>query len=178
MNIALLVSSLFEPMLVLCVAAALASWQAVLEGRMLTGYTLYIFAFGVTIALVRLLLARQVKTNWDISDRKKRIMPLLILSAIFAGNLFVVSFFGNRELLAFHALWFVWIVGFLLITLRWKISGHLSVLTLAAMYWWPLFFTLPVVGWSRISLKRHSMREVIGGVLYSFALYETWVRIF
>lgn len=178
MTIALFVSSFFEPMLVLCFAAIAAGWQNGLRETSLMWYSVYIVIFSLGIAGVRFLLSRRAKTNWDFSDRKKRVMPLLIFTAIFAGNLWFISRFGSRELLSFHALWFVWIVGFSLITLKRKISGHLSVLTLAAMHWWPLMFVVPLVGWSRVTLKRHTLKEVIGGALYSLILYEAWIRIF
>lgn len=177
-SFALFISTLFEPMLVLCFVALVAGWQHGLRETSLAWYSVYFVIFSFVIAGVRFLLSRRAKTNWDISDRKKRVMPLLILTAIFAGNLWFISRFVSRELLSFHALWFVWIVGFSLLTLKWKISGHLSVLTLAAMYWWPLLIAVPLVSWSRVTLKRHTLVEVIGGIMYSLVLYEAWLRIF
>lgn len=177
-SLPLFISTLFEPMLVLCFVMLAAGWQYGLRETSLMWYSVYIVLFSLSIAGTRLFLARRAKTNWDISDRKKRVIPLLVLTALFAGNLWFISRFGNRELLSLHTVWFFWIIGFFLITLQYKISGHISVLTLAAMRWWPLIFFVPLVGWSRVTLKRHTLKEVMGGALYSLILYEAWIRFF
>ncbi len=53
----------------------------------------------------------------------------------------------------------------------WKISGHSmtyatfsTVLTLTDIIFAPLFLLLPLVMWSRLKLKRHSLKQVLAGV--------------
>ncbi len=162
-------------MLVLFGIVLFAGWKSGLSAFSLWWYAAYLVGFVVIIAFVRAIMAHRMKTNWDISDRKKRIIPLLILACIFAVNSFAVSMFGSIQLVVFHLIWFIWLIGLLLITLKMKISGHMSVLTLACgilLRWYgtqvlPIFLLIPVLGWSRIVLKRHTLSEVIGGFLYS-----------
>jgi len=69
----------------------------------------------------------------------------------------------------------VWFIGDIAITSKIKISGHIQILVLTIGYmiaWYgaamiPLLVLIPFVGWSRLVLKRHTLVEVIGGVLYS-----------
>ncbi len=59
------------------------------------------------------------------------------------------------------------------ITLFWKISFHGAVISAAATttvmvagtYAWPVILLVPLVGWARIHLKRHTTRQVIYGSL-------------
>lgn len=165
-------------MLVLFFVMLIAGWQSGLRGAFLIGYDAYLCGFVVVIGLVRAVMARHTRTNWDISDHKKRLLPLLVLMVIFGVNLIVVnSLFQNAGLLNIHILWFIWIIGFYLLTLKTKISGHISVLTLAngLIVWWfgptllPVLVSIPLVAWSRLVLKRHTIIEVVGGFLYSLA---------
>ncbi|KKT34555.1 MAG: hypothetical protein UW22_C0071G0001 [Candidatus Gottesmanbacteria bacterium GW2011_GWB1_44_11c] len=69
--------------------------------------------------------------------------------------------------------------GFFLITLKFKISGHMWTATLLIcmfVYWYgwimvPLFLMIPLIAWSRLMLKRHTVGEVIGGVVYSIMVF-------
>lgn len=62
-----------------------------------------------------------------------------------------------------------------IITLFWKISFHTAVATsvlsaiviLGGLRFWPLFLLLPMIAWSRIVLRKHSVMQVIGGSLLS-----------
>ncbi len=167
-------------MIVLFLVMLIAGWQSGLRGAFLIGYDAYLCGFVVIIGLVRAVMARRARTNWDISDHKKRLLPLLVLTVIFGVNLVITnSIFHNTGLLNMHRLWFIWIIGFYLITLKTKISGHISVLTLASgqIIWWfgpaltPVLVSIPLVAWSRVVLKRHTLVEVIGGFLYSLIFF-------
>jgi len=66
------------------------------------------------------------------------------------------------------------LVGILsLVTLFWKISFHGATISAAATatvmvtgsYAWPVVLLIPLVGWSRIRLQRHTPRQVIYGSL-------------
>lgn len=67
---------------------------------------------------------------------------------------------------------------FLIINLRWKISGHsmgiaVPTAVLAFVYGpWGLLFglLLPPVMWSRVYLKRHTVAQVLAGALVGFVL--------
>ena len=69
----------------------------------------------------------------------------------------------------------LWFLGFYLITLFWKISGHSGVATLGAFFviqlfglaWWPVFLAIPLVSWARVVRRDHTVGQVIAGVGYS-----------
>lgn len=86
------------------------------------------------------------------------------------------------QLLLFYE---IWLFGFLLISLLFKISGHAGSITLATgllmswygFAWWPILLLIPLVGWSRVVTKNHTVAQVVIGIAYSFILliaYEIW----
>jgi len=151
------------------------AWQAGLRDAAFISFICYVGLFFLASWGLRLYAMKKLDTNWDISDRAKRVkslVPFLGICAVFFGCMLL---WGNGTLTRFGIALVVWILGFVLITLRTKISGHLGVLTLTLGFltlwfgalWLPSLILLPIVGWSRLVLKRHTMTEVIGGVLYS-----------
>lgn len=175
MSILLLISWVFEPMIVLFVLCMLAGWHYGLTGWAMGTYVAYVSVFTVIIGLTRYILAKRAKTNWDLSDRKKRIVPLFVMAGIFCANLLVINLFGNEGLVRYFGMWLVSIIGFSVLTLLIKISGHLSVLTMATatmIAWYgiwtaPVLIIIPLVSWSRIALGRHTPVEVVGGIVYA-----------
>lgn len=174
---AILVSRLFEPTLVLAVNAVLAGIAAGLQTDTFVWYLgLLIFVMFLPVMLFRVWLVKTKRvSDWDMRKRSQRIKPLLALIGFTSINLLFVWWFGNFFLTRIFAVFLVWIVGFALITMRWKVSGHTGAVALVSGFiiswfgWalWPILFTIPLVGWSRIITKNHSPSEVIGGFLYS-----------
>ena len=142
-----------------------------------------IILFCTLILPPAILLLWAVKTkrisNWDISDRKQRVRALLIFACFLILDYFVVQSIGTSLMSKiFIALLFLF-SGFLAITLFWKISGHMTNATFIIsllLYWYgvsvlPLVLILPILAWSRVALKRHTMGEVIGGVVYPIMVF-------
>lgn len=175
MNIAAYVSYCTEPLLLVIVLILLGGWHAGLRDLPWIYFLVYVGVFSFLVWVLRIVAVKKLKTNWDMSDRKKRVYVLFPLVAISAIFFLLQLMWGNASLLWFSLSLFVWILGFALITLRTKISGHMAVLTLcigSLVLWYgvqysPLFLLVPLVAWSRIVLKRHTPIEVIGGVSYS-----------
>ena len=139
--------------------------------------------FVMMILPPALLLVWAVRTkrvsNWDLSNRKQRVRALLIFACFLCIDYFIVERIGTplmSEVFRFVSMLFA---GFFLITLRSKISGHMMTWTLIILffiswYGWtlaPLFFIIPLLGWSRLVLKRHTLGEVMGGVLYPICIF-------
>lgn len=181
-NTALVISSVFEPMVVLVMLSAFAGRKYGLSGGAFTAYLAYLVLFAAIVGIARFTLAKRNKTNWDLSDRRKRVVPVMILTAIVAANTATMSLFGNGSLTAYHGIWLLWAIGFAAITLFMKISGHVSVVTIACgmlirWYGWgalPVFAVLPVLAWSRVSLGRHTIAEVVWGMLYAIFILLVW----
>jgi membrane-associated phospholipid phosphatase len=99
----------------------------------------------------------------------------------------VSYFIGTAVLLLFRAPLLVAVVMFgygavmliiFIINLRWKVSGHsmgiavpTAVLTFVFGPWGLLFgLLLPPVMWSRVYLRKHTVRQVLAGALVSFVV--------
>ena len=113
-------------------------------------------------------------TDFHLQLREQRMKPLAItlISAIIA---FVVMTLGRAPVvLGIFALAWVFQASFILgITNWWKISGHASGITNLVIFLWivygsvlaPMFLTVPLVGWARLRLRRHSLAQVLAGTL-------------
>ncbi|KUL32824.1 hypothetical protein [Chlorobium limicola] len=129
-------------------------------------------------------------SDYNITFREQRFIPLLVLTFVnVLGYEFMQQLHAPRLLtgiLLFNA---VNTVLILLVTLQWKISIHLFTLTscIALLFlkfgvdvlW---FLTLvPLLMWSRISLKAHNfMQTLVGGVLgflIMFAELTWWIGL-
>ena len=107
--------------------------------------------------------------------RKTRLRPLTVLMIWFFVCLMLIRYWEATPLVEALVLATMVLVGVLsLVTLFWKISFHGATITAAATatmmvagsyYAWPVMLLVPLVGWSRIRLKRHTPRQVIYGSL-------------
>ena len=118
-------------------------------------------------------------TDLDVQLREQRKGSLLVTSAGF-GVSWLVMHIGRAPLLlkAMAGAGFVqWLIVFA-ITLRWKISAHTSsaagvtmlilhVFGLAAA---PLVISIPLIAWSRVKLRRHTLGQTIAGALLGSAV--------
>lgn len=178
-RIALFISTLFEPMVLIFLLALFGGRQGGLTGVSWIVYVVSLLFFVGFVAGMRLFFQRKDKTNWDVSDRKKRFVPLVFLIIFFGIQYVVVSNVDIPILSSLFLLLFLWSIGFFLMTLTIKLSGHLSILTLVVlqmMSWYgfsllPLILCIPLVSWSRIYLKRHTVLEVIAGISYASILF-------
>ncbi len=177
MRLASFISQLTEPMVLVTALVVSGAWQRGLRGIPFVSFVMYVGLFFLASLGLRIFAVRRLKTNWDISDREKRVKSLVPFVGICAVFFLCMLFWRNGGLIQFGMTLILWMVGFVLITLRTKISGHLAILTLTLGYaasWYgymvlPAFGILPFVAWSRLVLKRHTMIEVIGGIMYSLA---------
>lgn len=174
-RIAQYISVMTEPMVLVSVVMLLGGWQVGLRGTSWMYYVAYLLFISAVVWIARIYAVQTLRTNWDISDQPKRVQSLIPLIAVNIGVLVGLLLWNNQGLIRFGSMLLLWLVGFSLITFKTKISGHMAVLVLATgllLYWFgvvafPLVFLLPIVGWSRLVLKRHTLIEVIGGTLYS-----------
>ncbi len=178
--IAKIISRFFEPMMVLTALAVIGGYHAGLTGTGLTNYFLFIFLFAVLpAALFRVWYSYKKGIDWDIRDRKKRILPLLFQITFLLFGLIIIFQWNNATLTAFYRTLLVWLVGFFLVTTQWKISGHASTLAIATgcivswygWAWWPLLLAVPLVSWARVKTKDHTVLQVIAGAAYSWILF-------
>lgn len=178
-KIAYFLSRGFEPMIILSVLAALAGYHAGLVGSTYILYLTVVLAVMIlppSLYRLRLLTTRQ--TDWDVTDRTKRIKPLSLQIAFLVLYIFLISLFHAPELTRTFITMLVWLTGFLAVTTQWKISGHTATLALAtgfALHWfgwvyWPLLLLVPLVGIARVVRRDHTTAQVVVGAMYSWAL--------
>jgi membrane-associated phospholipid phosphatase len=135
----------------------------------------FLSAFLCMAVLPFVLFIIAVKTkfisNWDVtnrSERPKMLWPLVVIELVSIG---VFQQFSLIPIL-------LGIIGFAVITHFWKISGHAMAAGLASgvlvarfgIVWWPILLIVPLVCWSRVVRKNHTLAQVVAGAVYSWVL--------
>lgn len=107
-------------------------------------------------------------------DRETRLRPLCVMLVWLLVCLALIRYWAAPPIVEVFVLSAVVLVGILsLVTLFWKISFHGATITAAATATvmvagssaWPVMLLIPLVGWARIRLERHTPRQVIFGSL-------------
>jgi membrane-associated phospholipid phosphatase len=116
--------------------------------------------------------ARKI-SNLQIPKRKERLLPLLIINICIVIGFFVLIYTQPEKLLlSVYTIYLLALPVISIITLFWKISFHTSYITLFSIVFlivlgkWAILTIplIPLVGWSRIKLKKHTLSQVLGGI--------------
>lgn len=170
---ALLISGLFSP-LTIAIAAVIVAGLAINDDSVLTWIALYIALTIIPPTLYIMYLVRKgIVTDFHLNVRSERTQPFLIMT-INSIAVFVIMLLAGapKLILVVIAAAAIQLICMLLITLRWKISGHctaatgLLVLSLALFgeKIIPFALIIPLIAWSRIRLKRHTLAQTIAGI--------------
>jgi len=111
-------------------------------------------------------------TDFDVSKREER--PLLFLFVLLVGALYFISLLyldAPVVLFILLACIFASVLLFSFVNTKIKASIHVAtisafVVTLGILYgaqYLLLLFIVPIVAWSRVKIKRHTVREIIAG---------------
>jgi hypothetical protein len=115
-------------------------------------------------------------SDWHVSNREERLQPTLVIPSVLAPILAVailIAFDGPPQLLVGLMCALALIVFNLLVTVRWKISQHVSGVAASAllititlgMSAAPMLLLIPLVAWARVKVGAHTvMQTIIGGV--------------
>ncbi|MBN1977724.1 MAG: hypothetical protein JW918_10010 [Anaerolineae bacterium] len=162
--------------------AAMALAAAVLtDPRAWMWAGLYVLLTVVTPVLYLIWLKhRGLITDLDVQQREQRTKPMLFTLACGGLAWLALAAGAAPALMTLLAgvLWLQMIV-ILCITLRWKISVHCataaSVATVACVLLkTPLpLLGVPIVAWSRVRLRRHTLAQTVAGSFLGFALFLT-----
>ena len=129
------------------------------------------------LAYIVRLVRRGELADIHMPDRRSRLKPLAVILGWSMGCLLMFYFWGAPSILFFVILA---TMGYLIvmsaITLFWKISFHSSAITAAASIGlatggittgWAIaaLLLIPVVGWARVHLRRHTLGQVCAGCL-------------
>lgn len=167
-----IVSNLFSPPLI-ALASIIITAQATENNSALSWIFIFIGLLIVPPTLYVLwLIHRGTVSDFHLSNREERTLPLLVIlanTALVSLAMYVSG--APRLMLIATAAALIQLMFVLIITLRWKISGHctaaasLSVLALA-LYGeslLPLTLIVPAIAWSRIRLGRHTLTQTLAG---------------
>lgn len=150
------------------------------------GFSWLITVSPFLIFIPLIFFAVSYKLGWisdiDLTERKERPAFLVVFVAsllILSVTLYVIGVPQKFFVYAFSGLIMTTIAS--IITLYWKISFHTAItssvitaiLVLGGLRFWPFVILLPVIGWSRVLLGKHSVYQVTGGAL--LAVFITYV---
>lgn len=134
---------------------------------------LFLFEVFLPLALFSFLLKKRVITDIDISRRRERPFYFSALFVLVAFGVISSFLFGNRFYFSLQLTALLALGLMVVISLFWKISGHLLVNSagfffinffFGGSFGW-LYWLLPVVGWSRWYLKKHDFWQLLAGAI-------------
>lgn len=144
------------------------------SGKQIAIWTPICILFGsiLPFVFVVFLYKKKLINDLHVPRREDRLKPLIVSNLSYLFGFFVFYIFKAPVFL--KALFFTsFLTTFLLsiITYFWKISFHASWITFTSITYyvffgkWLLFLLLfiPLVGWARVRLKRHTISQVIAG---------------
>ena len=141
---------------------------------------LYVLIAVLTPFLYLARLVRKGKvTDLDVQLREQRKQPLLVtLACMGVAGLLLALGSAPSTLTVLAATSWLQVLTILGITLRWKISVHASAAAGAGtVIWallgspWPLFIGVPLIAWSRVRLRRHTLLQTVAGALLGWAFF-------
>lgn len=152
---------------------------SVSRGWLWIGLYTFLGVIGPLLFLVWQVHRGQV-TDLDVHFRQQRKWAFLvtIVSLLLLWAIMVLSGAPALLLLMVSTGLVQWIAIYL-ITLRWKISVHSTSISGVALFMlWvfglpatPVVLAVPLVGWSRVKLRRHTPTQVVAGALLGFASF-------
>ena len=186
MSFALVISRVFEPLILFIFILIMVFVRAQLPLTTLLwqgSIILFVIIFPPILLLIRAIRQKKI-SNWDMSDRKQRVGALVVFLMFFALGIFLLSLFHEPIITNFFLYMFGVFLLFFMITLRYKMSGHLTGLAMwlvCVSSWFGglttvLFFSLPLLCWSRVVLKRHTLGQVLLGSVFGLTLGYIGIR--
>ncbi len=140
----------------------------------------------ITVLLPTIYIIRKVKlgeiTDFHIQVREQRKRPLLMILVLSIVG-WLVMYLGSAPLplLIFAGVGIFQIAFLFAITLRWKISGHSTVASGFALFFYAVYggyaalflLLIPIVAWARIRRNRHELTQTIAGSIAGIAYILT-----
>jgi membrane-associated phospholipid phosphatase len=181
-KVARVISKVLSPLTAVIIITTVLYTQTVRHN--LQNLIIWLITLSVTIIFAVLLLLIFIKTgkvsSWDIPERSQRPLIFFIFLAIMLAANYFIHLIGMEETARYLlTVTFGFTVVFSL-TLVWKVSIHAFSMTQAVLFliiFFPsplsiLTVILPIVtAWSRVKLKRHTLKQVIGGILLAIVIY-------
>jgi len=152
-------------------------------GWILLSAIMFMIAGGVLFICTKL----KIFSDFDLTDRNERPLFFFILIILGIALFFIYVIFDVSMILRYFILIFlVEIILDFMITLFWKISNHtlavttfilFSIILLGYNYLY-LLLLLPLVMWARLYLEKHTLGQLLGGVILAIFVIFPLSRIF
>ena len=179
-KIARWVSRLSSPPLMAASGAFLSASEV--TGRAAWFWAMFIIGFNILIPSGYILWLKRCGkvTDFDVYLREQRFWPYIIsLSCGGLTWLFMAIFHAPRLFIVISGATVGQGLVMFLINQRWKISAHAAGASGIAVLIWQLFgaastpvlVLIPIVGWSRVRLGRHSLGQVIFGAVLGCVIF-------
>lgn len=176
-HLAQFISFLFNPLMFMLVLPYAVVFRQTENMLYALKWQLFTSLFVFAMALIFLFGKWQgIFSDLDVSKREERPRMFFMVFAIATAYLLTAVFFKGIlfpvSIIAFGVC--VAVVAFTIINYRVKASGHVAVacafiFTVGSLYglgaFWATFWIVPLVAWSRILLRKHTLREVVTGGL-------------
>jgi membrane-associated phospholipid phosphatase len=146
----------------------------------------YLIAVIIPLLYLFRLLRQDKITDMDVFVREQRARPLLVTVASL-GTVLAILVLGRapRAMIILTTASLVQAIAIFLITLRWKISMHsatsaavtvliLNVFGKAAA---PVMLSVPLIAWSRVKLRRHTLMQTVAGALLGGGIFITTILL-
>jgi hypothetical protein len=186
-RLALWISNVFSPPLLAIAGLLLAAFEIYTPSAWLwTGYYI-ILAIFIPVLYIIWKVRRGEITDFHMRLREQRIKPLtLSLACTLAACLSLWVGEAPLVLRILAVVGFFQIAFLLVITLRWKISGHGAAIASFAVFLLgiygnlaaPALLAIPLVAWARLRLNRHDLPQTIAGSFagaFFMALLLFWI---
>lgn len=177
--LAFIISQIFSPMLV---AAAMVLGNAAVIGERAAWTWAWVY-LGVAILVPIVYLLILLRIGWvsdlDVQVRAERIRPLqfTLAAGLAAWILLLLGRAPGQLVILCGALWVMMAINYL-VTLRWKISMHTAFAAAGTTVVWiltgfflPLVLGVPLMGWSRVRLGRHTPAQTVAGGALGFVIF-------
>lgn len=183
------ISQLLSPPLVAVAMVALAAARvATADGQRaawIWGGGLILAAVVAPLGYLRWLVHTGRVADMDVRRRHQRLRPMAFTLAAGMAALCTLEWGGAPLFLCLVAslLWLL-MAGLMAVSVRWKISVHgalagagLALLWACGGALWP-WALLPLLGWSRVRLGRHTVAQVIAGAAWGVALFGLGLALY
>jgi len=176
-RVAYVISQVGSPPVLGATAMALIAWTLA-SPRAWTWAGFYmVLSILVPLGYVVWLLRRGRITDLDVQLREQRARPMIVTIVCTALTGFVLALgHAPNPMIVVTGLFCLQMVTILVITLRWKISMHTATAAGVAALITPLVGTLlplligvPIISWSRVRLRRHTLGQAVAGVALGLA---------
>lgn len=186
MSFALLISRILEPIVLFIFILVMVFVRAhvpVVTAMWQGSIIFFVMILPPIVLLIRAIKQKKI-SGWDMSDRKQRVGAFVVFLGFFAVGVFLLSLFREPVITRFFLYMFAVFLLFFAVTLLYKMSGHLTgvsiwILCVSSWFGWNfslLCLLLPLLAWSRVTLKRHTIGQVLLGSVFGLAVGYIGVR--